>query len=96
MMKKIKLLFILTLCVITTLIGAWVVQDNSAEFAIVLLGFPIGQLPAGLWLLIFFFSGFLVGQCVVYPTVFNLKRKRRRDGKLMRRLEAECIEAQKK
>lgn len=93
-MKKIKLLFISTLCLIAIFIGAWVVQDNNVEFGIVLLGFPLWQLPVGLWLLIFFFSGFVAAQCVIYPMIFSLKRQNRRNDKLVRKLDKELIDMQ--
>jgi uncharacterized integral membrane protein len=78
------------------LIGAWIVQDNGAEITIVLLGFQLGALPVGLWLLIFFFGGLLIGQSIVYPMTFNLKRLSRRDAKLISKLKSELLEMQQK
>lgn len=69
--------------------GIWVVQDNALETAIVLLGFPLPELPIGLWVLAFFLTGVAAGVCLCYPTIFTLQRRARANIKRLQKLDAE-------
>lgn len=59
-------------------LGLWLVQDNSAAVPVVLLGFPIGQLPLGIWLALAFLTGVLVAILATLPAVTGARRRTRR------------------
>ncbi|PCH52961.1 MAG: hypothetical protein COC20_01615 [Cellvibrionales bacterium] len=92
-MKNIKLIFLILAVLVAVFIGAWVVQDNPFETSIILLGFPLAELPVGLWVLVFFISGLIAGACLSYPAIFNLQRRSRINIKRLRKLDAELIKA---
>lgn len=73
-------LFLLLICV---LIGIWIVQDNPLEVSVTLLGFPLLQLPLGIWLLAAFLAGSVVSYVVSLP---NTLRQRTQVRRLQRQL----------
>lgn len=68
------------------------VQDNPLETGILLLGFPLPELPIGLWVLAFFLTGVAAGVCLCYPTIFTLQRRSRLNIKRLQKLDAELSE----
>ncbi len=64
-MARLKFAGWLLVAAACVLLGIWVVQDNPDAVSLRLLGFPLGDLPLGLWLLGAFFvgagAGFLSG-----------------------------------
>jgi len=61
-----------------TVLGIWLVQDNSAETRLVLLGFPLGSLPLGIWLALAFLLGVLAAILVTLPAVARVRLRLRR------------------
>lgn len=59
-------------------LGIWLVQDNSAETRLVLLGFPLGSLPLGIWLALAFLLGVLAAILVTLPAVARVRLRLRR------------------
>jgi uncharacterized integral membrane protein len=92
-MKKIKTTILVIAALIAVFIGIWVVQDNALETGIVLLGFPLIELPIGLWLLAFLMAGVAAGVCLCYPTIFALQRRSRENIKRLQKLNAELSAA---
>ncbi|MBV1930169.1 MAG: LapA family protein [Porticoccaceae bacterium] len=92
-MKKIKLIGLVIAALIAVFIGIWVVQDNALEIGIVLLGFPLLELPIGLWVLVFFLTGVAAGVCLCYPTIFALQRRSRATIKRLQKMDAELSAA---
>ncbi len=68
-------LLLLLLCV---LLGIWIVQDNSLEVPVTLLGFPLPQLPLGTWLLAAFLAGSVLSYVVSLPGSLRQKAQGRR------------------
>ncbi len=93
-MRKIKLILLVALLLVAVCIGAWFVQDNSSLTDVVLLGFHLGIMPVGIWMLVFFLSGAAVGIALSYPAIFGLKRQSRRSLKMLRKLENDLGKAQ--
>ncbi|RLA43220.1 MAG: hypothetical protein DRR06_12635 [Gammaproteobacteria bacterium] len=93
-MRKIKLIIIVLAILVAVSIGAWVVQDNPLETNIVLFGFSTAELPVGLWVLVFFLSGMIIGVALSYPRVFSLKRQSKRAIKTQQKLESELVKKQ--
>ncbi len=88
-MKNIKLIVTLVVVLAAVFIGAWVVQDNALKTGLVLLGFQLAELPVGLWVLVFFFCGVVVGVALCYPANFALKRQSRQLVKKLQKLDVE-------
>lgn len=59
-------------------LGVWLVQDNSAETSLVLLGFPLGSLPLGIWLALAFLLGVLAAMLATLPAVTGARLRLRR------------------
>ncbi len=92
-MKKIKFIGLLIAALIAVFLGIWIVQDNALEMGVVLLGFPLLELPVGLWLLVFFLAGIGSGICLCYPTIFTQKQRFRKNLKRLQKLDAELSAA---
>ena len=86
MLKKLKLMLLLLVVLLTCALGWWIVDDNPADLSLVLLGFPLGILPAGLWLLIFLLTGVIAGILVCLPSHVIAKQSLRRQEKVIRQL----------
>ena len=93
-MRKIKLIIVVLAILVAVSIGAWVVQDNPLETDIVLFGFSTAELPVGLWALVFFLTGMIVGVAMSYPRIFGLKRQSKRAIKIRQKLESELVKRQ--
>ena len=91
-MKNIRLIILFVAALAAVFLGVWVVQDNDLVTGVVLFGFSLAELPVGLWILVFFFLGIMAGICLCYPTIFSLKRQRRRYIKRLQKLDAELGE----
>lgn len=61
-----------------TVLGVWLVQDNSTETRLVLLGFPLGSLPLGIWLALAFLLGVLAAILATLPAVAGARLRLRR------------------
>ncbi len=82
-MIKVKRWLGLLLVLICVLIGIWVVQDNPLEVPVKLLGFPLQELPLGIWLL----AAFLAGSALCYVAGFpNTLKNRSQVRRLQRQL----------
>jgi len=60
------------------ILGIWLVQDNSADTRVVLLGFSIGSLPLGIWLALAFLTGVLAATLATLPVVAGARLRMRR------------------
>ncbi len=89
-MNLIKRLLLLLIILIGIVLGVWFSADNPQALTVVALGFPLPQLPAGIWLLLMVLIGAVLGYLVsVMPALklknenMSLKRKlKRRDREL--------------
>lgn len=61
-----------------TVLGVWLVQDNSVETRLVLLGFPLGSLPLGIWIALAFLLGVLAAILATLPAVAGARLRLRR------------------
>lgn len=68
-MKKIVYLLVALISLFT---GLWIAQDNPETVVITLLGFPLGGMSAGLWLLLAFAVGILAGLAATLPLIWRL------------------------
>lgn len=59
-------------------IGVWFVQDNSTLVSLVLLGFPLGELPLGIWLTLTFLVGVLSAVLATVPALGAARLRQRR------------------
>ncbi|HAD07899.1 MAG TPA: hypothetical protein DCF62_00315 [Porticoccaceae bacterium] len=92
-MKKLKTLLTFVAVLLAVFLGLWIVQDNPAQTAVTLLGFPLLTLPLGLWILVFFGAGLALGLCLCYPAVFALQGKLKRSMRRERQLDDQLAEA---
>ena len=69
-----RLLYVVLVLVLIA-IGFWIGVDNQAPATFYLLGFSLGELPVGLWMLSALCVGVACGLLVTAPTVFRLRRK---------------------
>jgi uncharacterized integral membrane protein len=60
------------------LIGIWIVQDNPLEVPVTLLGFPLVQLPLGIWLLAAFLGGSMLSYIAGLPSTLRKTAQVRR------------------
>jgi uncharacterized integral membrane protein len=63
---------------VVALMGIWLVQDNSTPVPLALLGFPVGSLPLGIWLLLAFLLGVLAAMLASFPVLVRLRLRERR------------------
>jgi uncharacterized integral membrane protein len=88
-MRLLRFLGWLLMISAVTVLGVWLVQDNSAETRLVLLGFPLGSLPLGIWLALAFLLGVLAAILATLPAVAGARlRLRRLEHDLDRRRQA--------
>lgn len=92
-MKKLKTLLTFIAVLLAVFLGLWIVQDNPQQTAVILLGFPLLALPLGLWILVFFGAGLVLGFCLCYPAVFALQSKLKRSMRRERQLDNQLVEA---
>lgn len=86
-------LFLLLICV---LVGIWIVQDNPLEVPVTLLGFPLLQLPLGIWLLAAFLAGSVVSFVVSLPNTVGQRTQARRLQRQLGLAEAEIKKLESK
>ena len=77
-MTKVKRWIGLLSLLICVLIGIWIVQDNPLEVPVTLLGFPLLQLPLGIWLLAAFLAGSVLSYIVSLPGTLGQRAQARR------------------
>ena len=68
-MPRIKALLWALLALPVAGIGVWFAQDNSALVSLVLLGFPVGELPLAIWVTLAFFVGVLAAVLATLPAL---------------------------
>lgn len=77
-MRRAKALFWVLLALPMAGIGVWFVQDNSTLVSLVLLGFPLGELPLGIWLTLTFLVGVLSAVLATVPALGAARLRQRR------------------
>jgi uncharacterized integral membrane protein len=77
-MRRLKYLLWLAFVIVGVLVGLWVVQDNPETITLRLLGFVVGELPLGIWVIGIFFIGAAAGLLSGSIALFGLQRKVRR------------------
>ncbi len=77
-MRQLRFIGWLVAVPVVALMGIWLVQDNSAPVSLVLLGFPVGSLPLGVWLLLAFLAGVLAAMLASFPLLVRLRLRERR------------------
>lgn len=88
-MTKVKRWIGLLLLLVCVLIGVWIVQDNPLEVPVTLLGFPLLQLPLGIWLLAAFLAGIVLSYVVSLPGSLGQRAQARRLQRQLGLAEAE-------
>ena len=88
-MTKVKRWIGLLSLLICVLIGIWIVQDNPLEVPVTLLGFPLLQLPLGIWLLATFLAGSVLSYIVSLPGSLRQRTQSRRLKRQLGLAEAE-------
>jgi len=83
-MKFVKRLLGVLLMLMLIAIGVWVGVDNQNLITFYLLGFSLGEMPVGLWMLSALSIGVMFGLLVTVPTVFRLRHK---NSSLIKRLQ---------
>lgn len=74
-MALLKKLWILLVCVLAILFGLSIVLANPEPVSMVLLGYSLGPMPYGLWLLLAVSIGCLLGIVVSLPALLRVKRR---------------------
>ncbi|TNE78859.1 MAG: LapA family protein [Gammaproteobacteria bacterium] len=74
-MALLKKIWVLLLCVLAILFGLAIVLANPQPLSLELLGYPLGPMPSGLWLLLALTCGCLLGVLVSLPALLRLKRR---------------------
>ncbi len=77
-MRRVKTVFWVLLALPFAGIGVWFVQDNNTNVSLVLLGFPLGELPLGIWLTLTFFVGVLAAVLATLPALGAARLRYRR------------------
>ena len=88
-MTKLKRWIGLLLLLVCVLLGVWVVQDNALEVPVTLLGFPLLELPLGIWLLAAFLGGSVLSYVVSLPGSLGQSAQARRLQRQLSLAEAE-------
>ena len=74
-MALLKKLWLLLVGLLAILLGLAVVLANPEPLTLELLGYPLGPIPSGLWLLLAISCGCLLGILVSLPALLRLKRR---------------------
>jgi uncharacterized integral membrane protein len=77
-MPRIKALLWVLLALPVAGIGVWFAQDNSAPVPLVLLGFPVGELPLAIWVTLAFLIGVLAAVLATLPPLAAARLRLRR------------------
>lgn len=77
-MRPLRFLAWLLAALATAVLGIWIAQDNSAQTAVVVLGFSLGSLPLGIWLMLAFLAGVLASLLASAPGMVGLRLRVRR------------------
>ena len=88
-MTKLKRWIGLLLLLVCVLLGVCVVQDNALEVPVTLLGFPLLELPLGIWLLAAFLGGSVLSYVVSLPGSLGQRAQARRLQRQLSLAEAE-------
>ena len=88
-MTKVKRWVGLFILLISVLIGIWIVQDNPLEVPVTLFGFPLLQLPLGIWLLVSFLAGSVLSYVASLPSALGQRAQVRRLQRQLGLAEAE-------
>ena len=95
-MTKVKRWIGLLLLLVCVLIGIWIVQDNPLELPVILFGFPLLQLPLGIWLLAAFLAGSVISYVVSLPGSLRQRAQARRLQRQLGLAEAEIKKLESK
>ena len=74
-MNKLKLLCWILVVLAAVWLGFWLVVDNPQVITVRLLGFEVESLPTGLWFLLVFSTGCLIGLLCGWPQLIRLKKQ---------------------
>lgn len=77
-MQRLKYLTWAAFCTLWVLVGLWIVQDNPDPTTLRLLGFALGDLPLGVWIIGIFFLGAAIGLLSGSIALLRLRREVRR------------------
>jgi len=77
-MKRLKTILLTLVVILCIFAGLWIAQDNPQPVALRLLGFPVGEIPVGLGLLVVLALGALLGLIASGPTILRLRAENRR------------------
>lgn len=77
-MRRAKAIFWVLLALPMAGMGVWFVQDNSTLVSLVLFGFPLGELPLGIWLTLTFLVGVLSAVLATVPALGAARLRQRR------------------
>jgi len=89
-MPRIKALLWALLALPVAGIGVWFAQDNSALVSLVLLGFPVGELPLAIWVTLAFFVGVLAAVLATLPALAAARLRLRRLEREIARLKIDA------
>ncbi|HEY8384958.1 MAG TPA: LapA family protein [Porticoccaceae bacterium] len=59
-------------------LGVWTAQDNAQLVDVTLLGFDVGSLSLGLWLVLSFLAGVVIALVATLPLAWRLAAARRK------------------
>jgi uncharacterized integral membrane protein len=77
-MKQLKTIVLVLTILICAFLGLWIAQDNPQPVTLSLLGFPLGQLPLGLWLILALVCGLALGMLASLPLILKVRGENRR------------------
>ena len=89
-MRRVKGLIWTLLALLVAGIGIWFAQDNSALVSLVLLGFPVGELPLAIWVMLAFFVGVLAAVLATLPALGTANLRLRRLEREVARLKIDA------
>ncbi|MGV6806913.1 MAG: lipopolysaccharide assembly protein LapA domain-containing protein [bacterium] len=87
-MGAIKKLLVVLLAILSILLGASVMLENPQTLSVVLLGYPVNDVPLGVWLLGALLVGGVAGILVSLPPLIALKAKNKRLAKQLQQTQA--------
>lgn len=89
-MCRVKGLIWTLLALLVAGFGIWFAQDNSALVSLVLLGFPVGELPLAIWVTLAFFVGVLTAVLATLPALAAARLRLRRLEREIARLKIDA------
>lgn len=77
-MRRIKNILMWALILLGIFVGIWIALDNSQVVEVQLLGFSLPSMSLGLWLVIVFVAGVLLGLLASLPMIATSRSESRR------------------